>query len=332
MKSRIKKTIFVVCTIFLAIFVLELSFRVMYSIKYHNSEYMVFGLANIARVNVNYLNGYLTLKTPQKNEDKINHGFRTAPFLKKKPEGQYRIVAMGGSSTYGLYDGYYESWPYLLESKLRRAGHPECKVINTGVVGQTPYGINRLLISEVFDWSPDMVILYSLYNHTNIDSVALRKEEGRADFFFRLAKTLFYEKSLLVTYLMDRTALGRRGIIRNKISTYRYLLSDIIRRCNEKGVEIIVVKQLINPDHFPKIRREKQYKNISASSQYHEFLGIIDRVCGEYGIFPVDFSPLSPACKGKLSRLLRDNVVHLSDYGKEVLADTIAGKIINLLT
>lgn len=334
MHNRIKQILFVIITIFLALAVIEFSFRVMYSIKRRNLKYMTFGLRDVFKFDVDHFHGYIKLKKPGKWGDKIHHGFRTGPFTIEKPGNEYRIVVMGGSSVYGAYGRYRESWPYLLEQILNRElGDYNYKVINTGLVGQTTYGIDRLLKAEVLDWNPDVIIIYSLFNHTNIDTVAVYKEECRADSFFRFIKALFYEKSLLITFLMDRIRARPEGLLRNKMDTYRYLLSDIIKNCNEKNVDVIIVKQLIKPGRFVKIRSndtDTRYVNVAAPGQYRAFLNIIDVVRDEHDCTVIDFSAFSPLCKGRVDTVLEDKKVHLSDFGKKLLAETIAEKIIEM--
>ena len=335
MNAKIKKVIFIIVTLILALLFLEIAYRVMYSLKYRNPSYMLYGVKNIFRFDVNYFNEYLKLQEPKnvKKGEELYIGFRTAPFPIEKPKGEYRIAALGGSSTYGLYATYYESWPYLLEQKLNSGlKDKKYRVINTGVPGQPTYGIDKLLAAEVLGWDPDMVILYALFNHTMVDTPALFKERNKIDYSYRLLKGLFYCKSLLVTCLIDRISLRSAGVIRNKKETYTYLLSDIIERCNDSGVKIIVVKQLINPEQFPRINRDarERYKDVDAPTQYYDFLAIIDEVCGGHDCNMVDFSASSPVCRGKLDLLLSDKSVHLTDYGKDLLASVLTEKVIEI--
>ena len=67
------------------------------------------------------------------------------------------VVAMGDSLTAGYGVATEESYPALLEKKLREAGHPY-QVINAGVSGETSSGaLSRL--EWVLTMKPDIVIL-----------------------------------------------------------------------------------------------------------------------------------------------------------------------------
>ena len=327
----IKKFLFTIVTLLIALLILEVSFRLMYSIKYHNFDYMLFGLKNVLKIDTDKLQGYIKMKKPARPEDELYNGFRTAPFLLEKPKNEYRIVALGGSTTYGFYDGYYESWPYLLENKLNQSlDDKKYKVINAGIPGQTTNGINRLLTEEVISWKPDMIILHSLYNHINIDTPTLHEGGKGLDYGFRMLTALLYDKSLLATYLINVVGLKSGSKFRTKQDTYRYLLGEIIDKANQENIKIIVLKQLILPELFRRVHKDSRTRdtNVFSPEQYKEFLAIIDEVSEEKECILVDFSAFSNKCEDKLDILLKDKKVHFSDYGKELLAETLAEEII----
>lgn len=331
MSEKIKKGVFVIFLSLIFLVFLEVSFRIMYSIKYKNSRYLTYGLYNVFKIDTAQFKGYYKLGAPLSEGDIICHGFRTAPFSIEKPVGEYRIIALGESSTYGLYDSYDRSWPYLLEQKLRLGlDDYKYKVINAGIPGLTTYAIDRLLTADIFRYKPDMIILCSLYNHIDIDVLALYNRNN-ADYFFRLIKTLFYEKSLFVTHIIDFIGLRLLKLTRNREDKYRYLLTDIVKKCKEKGVDIVVIKQLIRSEGFDRKydSRCRRGENVYSTGKYYDFLKIIDDVCAKYKCTSIDFSDLSPACKGKLDRILVDNV-HLTPYGNELLAETVAEEIIKI--
>ena len=330
LNSKIKKIIFVVITIFFTLTLTEISFRIMYSIKHQNFAYILFGISNVFKFDIDYFNEYIKLSKPMQKEDELYRGFRTPPFSLRKPEGEYRIVALGESSTYGLRGGYQKSWPHLLEQKLNRGLYRnEYRVINAGIPGQTTYGVRRLLSSEILGWNPDAVIILTLYNHIDIDIVAFYKKR-KTDFLFRLAKGILYDKSLLATHIMDFMG-ARSGVLKNKLEKYRLLLTEIIEECKDAGVELIIVKQLVKPDRFDQVYSDKCHRGegIYYEGKYYDFLKVIDEVSAEHNVICIDFSPTSPLCKDKIDLLLYDKKVHLSDYGKELLSDVIARTIMS---
>lgn len=294
---------------------------------------MTFGLKNVFEFDATFYNGYIKLR----EGPGIYHGFRTEPFDLQKPANEYRIVALGGSSTYNLSDtgsdGYKSSWPYFLQRDLNDNLHDyNYKVINAGIPRQTTTGVDRLLSEEIFSMDPDLVIIYSLYNHVFLDDVALYGKGKIANRIFRIFQWLFHNKSLAGTYLIEKLGLySLPPTLRNKFQTYQYLLTDMVRKCDQHKVKIIIVKQLINPKYFIKSRNYNNTRadNEFSSSQYFDFMKIIDETCGKLDCVVVDFSASSPACKNKMDKILLD-AVHPSRYGNEVLAELIYKKFVEL--
>jgi len=86
MDNKIKHVLF---TVFLALRLLEFSFRIIYSIRYRNFDYITYGFLNIGRFNLDYFNGYAKLRTPSRPEDKLNHGLK---------DSEYKVINAGVSS------------------------------------------------------------------------------------------------------------------------------------------------------------------------------------------------------------------------------------------
>ena len=91
-----------------------------------------------------------------------NWGFRdTADVKEKKTNGVYRILTLGGSTTYGQGVSHpYEAWPKLLEEKLNNSKFTKYQVLNGGL----PYGTSAELLSHYLyryrRFSPDLVIIH----------------------------------------------------------------------------------------------------------------------------------------------------------------------------
>ena len=67
------------------------------------------------------------------------------------------IVAVGDSLTEGYGVEEHQAYPFLLETRLRKAGFP-CTVINAGISGETTRGLLSRL-DRVLQRKPDIVIL-----------------------------------------------------------------------------------------------------------------------------------------------------------------------------
>lgn len=97
-----------------------------------------------------------------------NLGYRGEDFLLKKPEGTYRIVTLGASTTYGFGVPANKAYPVILGETLREDyGYDNVEVINAGVIGYTSWEILTNFEFRVLDLEPDMIIYYSALNDTD---------------------------------------------------------------------------------------------------------------------------------------------------------------------
>lgn len=95
-----------------------------------------------------------------------NIGFRGPDFEVERPRDRFRIVAMGGSSTFGFYDRDEHTYPYLLEHRLRLSlpAH-EIDVLNAGIPHADTGNVIAMLRDEILDYRPDVITMYAAYNN-----------------------------------------------------------------------------------------------------------------------------------------------------------------------
>jgi len=104
-------------------------------------------------------------------------GFRGRGFLVKKAEGEKRICAFGGSSTFGYGVEDNETYPYYVEEFLNRYSlDEEYKVINCGFPAYRMKNIYNLFKKEVAAYEPDVVTVYSAWNDTYVPELISKKE------------------------------------------------------------------------------------------------------------------------------------------------------------
>lgn len=87
------------------------------------------------------------------------HGFR-APEWPPRDPGAVRVVAVGASTTYGIFsrDGK-NVWPALLEERLNGPGAPRVEVLNLGVTGYTSFELLGVMSMIVPELQPDIVLV-----------------------------------------------------------------------------------------------------------------------------------------------------------------------------
>jgi hypothetical protein len=87
-------------------------------------------------------------------------GFRGEEIIIPKPGNEYRIVCIGGSTTYTTgVDNYKKSYPYLMEKELKNMGYSDVNVINAGVGNADTWYSLINLDFRVLDLDPDMIIV-----------------------------------------------------------------------------------------------------------------------------------------------------------------------------
>ncbi len=92
-------------------------------------------------------------------------GYRGPDIALPKPKGVFRIVALGGSTTYSSATTSAESYPAQLQTVLRdEYGYNNVEVINGGFIGYTTWETLVNFEFRVLELEPDMIILYEGVN------------------------------------------------------------------------------------------------------------------------------------------------------------------------
>ncbi len=121
---------------------------------------------------------------------KINDdGFRAeSNFVRPKPAGPYRIVALGASSTFGFFVEDAETFPRQLERLLREA-HPyrAIEVLNLGIPHATSDNLLALARAELPSLQPDLIVIYS-----GVNDAGHPKQKEDAGAVYRLKDWMFF--------------------------------------------------------------------------------------------------------------------------------------------
>ncbi len=95
------------------------------------------------------------------NGEQLNElGYRGKAPAENKPEDEYRVIVLGGSTVFGGNT----SIPEALESRFRDAGCSRVRVYNFGVVSSVSGQELARIVFEVLDISPDLIVIYNGYN------------------------------------------------------------------------------------------------------------------------------------------------------------------------
>lgn len=129
-------------------------------IRYLMTREEILNLDNIL-VPMPYVNYVPSPAYPEHN----SLGYRGPEIELPKPAGIYRIVALGGSTTYSTATSYANSYPAQLQNILRNDyGYEKVEVINGGFIGYTSWETLANFEFRVLELEPDMIILYEGVN------------------------------------------------------------------------------------------------------------------------------------------------------------------------
>lgn len=84
----------------------------------------------------------------------------------EKPEGVFRVVCLGGSSTYGIGpSSTFTNWPVVLQEELNRRGLARpVEVLNLGLQGYSTFESQINLALRGVEFRPDLVLVYHTIN------------------------------------------------------------------------------------------------------------------------------------------------------------------------
>lgn len=143
-------------------------------------------------------------------------GFRGPEIAEVKPQGQYRIVCLGGSSTYDTkIEDDTQTFTAQLERQLEQRGHAQVRVINAGVGAYTSWESLVNLQLRVFNLQPDLIIVYHATNdvHARLIPPADYRRDNTG---YRRAwkeELRWWDASLFLHYLGVQWGFSQRSLL-----------------------------------------------------------------------------------------------------------------------
>jgi lysophospholipase L1-like esterase len=277
-------------------------------------------------------------------------GFRGPEVSAVKPPGTFRIVTVGGSTTYGLYTSADEkTWPARLQAHLRMAGHPDVEVINAGAPGWTLRISLTNLELKVWDLQPDLVVCYHNFN----DLIDLGSQESAARYIadaqiddvsqlYRPPPNSLLEMSALFQFIKSRlrddyeTFVDKRDDLDPQgLLAFEQNLRRLVRRAREQGAEVVLCTY---PTSFRPTYEESQQAQVPELERWYDSLspmtypvlmeGIernndtIRRVGQDLAVPVVELAETMPHDVS-----LYMSPIHHSDAGEEAVASRIAADL-----
>ena len=272
---RKTELILLVFSTFLTLFLLEITARVWLNYLATPDQYDRYVLftsieaKDIAWTPHPYLSYY---PTPNYRKGKTYHNslsYRNDEFSLEKPSGVYRIVALGGSST---YDVRIEDNAATFTAQLQRLlkedyGYQNVEVINAGVPGYNSWEILVNLEFRVLDLDPDLVIIYEGTNDVHarlVEPSAYRGDDLGRRQVWRVPPVALWEHSAFLRILSRMMNVTRQVSIDDFVSSPTYYSWPFEFRLDEDGADPTKILEKNPPIYF-----QRNLENMIAIAKEH---------------------------------------------------------------
>ncbi|MDG2150137.1 MAG: GDSL-type esterase/lipase family protein [Planctomycetota bacterium] len=256
-------------------------------------------------------------------------GFRGPEIERPKPEGRFRIVCLGGSTTYTSFVNDDETYPVLLEAELREARPDlDVEVINAGVESYTSAESLANLAFRCLDFEPDMVVIYHAANdfrprrYPDFDSAytPYRKVwDGATDEYVKQGGEL----GGINGFIQHPPSSGQEtpteqaeNASRAGTEAFRRNLVSLIGVARAHEIQPVLVTLAWSDSDCP--------PGLAAGIREHN--EVIREVCAEQQVPCLDFAPLM-----EQGGELWQDAVHVTPAGAEVKAQLIAQELLGQL-
>jgi lysophospholipase L1-like esterase len=169
-------------------------------------------------------------------------GYRNNEFSFVKPSGVYRIVVLGGSSTYDIrIEDNDKTFTAQLEKLLKdHYDYQNVEVINAGVPGYNSWEILINLEFRVLDLDPDLVIIYEGTNDVHarlVEPSSYRGDDTGRRQTWQVPHIPLWEHSAFLRVLSRMMNFTRQVSVDDFVSSPTYLSWPFEYRLTEDGID-----------------------------------------------------------------------------------------------
>ncbi len=275
-------------------------------------------------------------------------GFKDVEYQLAKPDGVFRIVAVGASFAFGIVP-YFQNYLTLLEQHLNEEG-VAIEIINMGIPGVGPNRYGSVLVNEGLQFNPDMVIINFFIGNAFLASRRHRQLHTYsylASLVRFLRKTREEYKGLIIhkkdIYLDEKPTLSDLQFLRIEASRLFqfesdneeldrlavdaiHYIDDVKRVCDKHDIKLLV---MIIPDSMqahPDIRAKViEYGGTNASA--YDFDRPNRILKGQLRARGIDYLDLTEAMvnEGRSRLLYKPNDTHWNIAGNQLAARELQG-------
>jgi lysophospholipase L1-like esterase len=210
--------------------------------------------------------------TPNYRKGQTSHnslGYRGDEFPLKKPDGVYRIVVLGGSSTYDVsIANNADIFTAQLQKQLKENyGYQNVQVINAGVPGYNSWELLANLEFRVLDLQPDLVIIYEAVNDVHarmVEPSSYRGDDLGRRAVWQAPHVALWEHSALLRILSRTMNATRQVGIDDFVSSPTYVSWPFEDRLREENLDPAEILKENPPIYF-----RRNLENMVAVAKEH---------------------------------------------------------------
>lgn len=197
-------------------------------------------------------------------------GYRNDEISLEKPSNVFRIVALGGSSTYDVrIEDNQKTFTAELEKLLKEQySYQNVEVINAGVPGYNSWEMLANLEFRVLDLNPDLIIIYEGTNDVHarlVEPSAYRGDDSGRRQPWHVPPVPLWEHSAVLRILSRMTNFTRQASVDDFTSSPTFLSWPFEYRLDEDGLD---PKEILEKN--PPIYFQRNLENMIAIAKEHD--------------------------------------------------------------
>lgn len=348
--NALKYAVFSFVIIFAFFASVEVLTRIYFAVKNKKPYYLLYGIMSTEKINAILKHGKIdpdeSLARAEKRKEAEGTGeyyitpiemrYRKIPY--EKPSGTCRIIAVGGSTTWGQHAEDDETYPCYLEGLLNdphgKSTGRTFEVINAGVCGARIEHMDNYMKKDLIHLHPDMVIIFTGWNETarslKTGHTVLKPNKfviwlmNRSLFFVAVREKIAFMLHKHAEYAWYRFKKGASPVTADLESPcfeeYERNLTEFIRYLQRENVKAV----LIRPPYRMYHDHPTEYEGGSTTYYWKPILdktnSIIEKVSIDTGTPLIDCE--SPFNKIDKTPLFSD-IMHLTPEGNKIFARII---------
>ena len=267
-------------------------------------------------------------------------GFRGSEVDLEKIDNKYRIMMVGGSTTFGLgATSDNTTIPALLEKKINEETDFNVNVINAGIIAASSREEVFYITNDLINFNPDLILVFDGYNDSfNVkltevdDSMTYQGEIEKSDLELFVKKYFKFLAipNVIYQYTHDYTQIAYLTEKIQKENSQKWVerWNKMCQISEEKDFELMITVQpmLGTSDREMSNIEEEIFK----SSKHQKTVELLNKLGNSLKELECDSIDLRETFNG-INQQVFFSSVHTGDFGNKIIAEKIYEKILPVM-